>query len=84
MLDNIDLPHYHMATLEQYKQDFPALTDADAERDWLETFLIQTDYQVMKAAECHLLGQQVSEDTKILIAARQEARVRINNLEMRG
>lgn len=81
MFENIDLQHYHMATLEQYKQDFPALSDTDAELDWLETFLIQTDYQIAKASECQLLGQPVPEDIKTLISARQEARARINELE---
>ena len=81
MFENIDLPHYHMATLEQYKQDFPTLSATDAELEWLETFLIRTDYQVVKASECHLLGQPVPEGVKALIAARQEARARINKLE---
>lgn len=81
MLENIDLSHYHMVSLDQYRQDFPALSDTDAERDWLETFLIQTDYQITKASECQLLGQPVPEDIKTLISARQEARERINELE---
>lgn len=81
MLEAIDLSHYHMVSLDQYRQDFPALSGADAERDWLETFLIQTDYQITKAAECQLLGQPVPEEIKVLIAARQEARARINELE---
>ena len=81
MLEAIDLSHYHMVPLDQYRQDFPALSAEDAERDWLETFLIQTDYQVTKAAEFQLLGHPVSEDIKTLIAARQEVRARINELE---
>lgn len=81
MLDSIDLAHYHMVSLEQYKADFSGLSDSDAEHDWLETFLIQTDYQIAKAAEQQILGNPVSEDTKQLIAARQEARARINELE---
>ena len=47
----------------------------------MKTFLIQTDYQITKAAECQLLGQPVPEEIKVLIAARQEARERINELE---
>ena len=81
MLNSIDLAHYHMATLKKYKQDFPALSDTDAELDWLETFLIRTDYQIAKAAECQLLGESVPEEIKTLISARQEARARINELE---
>ena len=81
MLDAIDLSHYHMVSLEQYKSAFPKLSQVDVERDWLETFLIQTDYQIAKAAEQQILGNPVSEDTKQLIAARQEARARINELE---
>ena len=78
MLENIDLRHYHMAPLAQYQRDFPG---ADTEKNWLETFLIRTDYQITKASECHLLGQPVPEEIKTLIAARQEARARINELE---
>lgn len=81
MFENIDLPHYHMATLAEYRQTFSSLSAADVELDWLETFLIQTDYQITKAAECQLLGQPVPEEIKVLIAARQEARERINELE---
>lgn len=81
MFENIDLKHYHMAALEQYKKDFSNLAEKDAETEWLETFLIQTDYQIAKAAECQLLGQPVPEEIKTLIAARQEARARINELE---
>lgn len=47
----------------------------------MKTFLIQTDYQITKASECQLLGQPVPEEIKVLIAARQEARERINKLE---
>lgn len=67
-----------MAPLEQYQQDF---SDAGTEETWLKTFLIQTDYQITKASECQLLGQPVPEEIKMLIAARQEARARINELE---
>ena len=78
MLENINLQHYHMAPLEQYQRDF---SDAGTEKTWLKTFLIQTDYQITKASECQLLGQLVPEEIKTLIAARQEARERINELE---
>lgn len=81
MFNNIDLSHYHMATLEQYKKDFPSLSENDAEKDWLETFLIQTDYEVMKATEQNLLGNKLDEETKNIISARVEARARINELE---
>ena len=77
MLENIDLHHYHMAPLAQYQRDFPG---ADTGENWLETFLIRTDYQITKASECQLLGQPVPEEIKVLIAARQEARKRINEL----
>lgn len=80
MLDNIDLPHYHMATLEQYRKDFPSLSAEDCELEWLETFLIRTDYQIAKAAEQTILGNPVEDGVKSLIAARQEARKRINEL----
>ena len=78
MLEDINFQHYHMAPLEQYQQDF---SDAGTEKTWLKTFLIQTDYQITKASECQLLGQPVPEEIKVLIAARQEARERINELE---
>lgn len=78
MLENINFQHYHMAPLEQYQQDF---SDAGTEETWLKTFLIGTDYQIIKAAECQLMGQPVPEGIKMLIAARQEARARINELE---
>ena len=81
MFENIDLPHYHMATLEQYKQDFPTLSAVDAELEWLETFLIRTDYQVVKAAEYQLVGQTVPDEILVIIAARRLARERINELE---
>lgn len=81
MLENIDLPHYHMVPLAEYRRTFSSLSAADVELDWLETFLIRTDYQITKASECQLLGQPVPEEIKILIAARQEARARINELE---
>lgn len=76
MLENVNLQHYRMTPLAQYQRDFPG-----AEATWLRTFLIQTDYQITKAAECGLLGQPVPEEIKVLIAARQEARERINELE---
>ena len=78
MLENINFQHYRMAPLEQYQRDF---SNANAEEMWLKTFLIQTDYQIAKASEQLILGNPVSEDTKQLIAARQEARARINELE---
>ncbi len=78
MLENINLQHYHMAPLEQYQRDF---SDAGTEEMWLKTFLIQTDYQITKASEYKLMGQPVPEEIKALIAARQEARTRINELE---
>lgn len=78
MLENINFQHYHMAPLEQYQQDF---SSTNAEEMWLKTFLIQTDYQITKATEFQLLGQPVPEEIKTLIAARQEARERINKLE---
>lgn len=78
MLENINFQHYHMAPLEQYQRDF---SNANAEEMWLKTFLIQTDYQIAKASEQLILDNPVSEDTKQLIAARQEARARINELE---
>lgn len=78
MLENIDLRHYHMAPLEQYQRDF---LGENTEKTWLRTFLTQTDYQIAKATEFQLLGQPVPEEIKTLIAARQEARARINELE---
>lgn len=81
MFKNIDLQHYHMATLEQYKKDFSSLSADEAELEWLETFLIQTDYQIAKAAEQTILGNPVTEGVKSLITARQEARNRINELQ---
>ena len=78
MLENINFQHYHMAPLEQYQRDF---SDSGTEETWLKTFLIQTDYQITKASECQLLGQPVPEEIKVLIAARQDARERINKLE---
>lgn len=78
MLENIDLHHYHMAPLAQYQRDFPG---ADTEKNWLETFLIRTDYQIAKAAEQTILGNPVEEVVKSLIFARQEARNRINELQ---
>ena len=84
MFENIDLHHYHMATLAEYWRTFSSLSAADVELDWLETFLIRTDYQITKAAECQLLGQPVPEEIETLIAARQEARARINELESKN
>lgn len=84
MFENIDLHHYHMATLAEYRRTFSSLSAADVELDWLETFLIRTDYQITKAAECQLLGQPVPEEIETLIAARQEARARINELESKN
>lgn len=84
MFENIDLQHYHMATLAEYQRVFSSLNATDAELDWLETFLIRTDYQITKAAECQLLGESVPEEIKTLIAARQEARARINELESKN
>lgn len=84
MFENIDLQHYHMATLADYRRVFSKSPPEEVEADWLATFLIQTDYQIAKASECHLLGQPVPEEIKTLIAARQEARARINELESKN
>lgn len=81
MFDNIDLSHYHMASLDQYRRDFSAIPAEELERTWLETFLIRTDYQIAKAAEQTILGNPVAEGVKSLIMERQEARNRINELQ---
>lgn len=81
MFDSIDLSHYRMASLDQYRRDFPTIPQTELERTWLETFLIRTDYQIAKASEQTILGNPVTEGVKSLIAARQEARNRINELQ---
>lgn len=49
-------------------------------RDWYNTFLIQTDYTVSKAAEAQLLGESVDDYTDVL-RARKIARSAINAID---
>ena len=74
------LKKYHMATLEQFTADFGV--SADTERLYYETFLIRTDYVIIRAAESLLTGESSGvTDYLEIIKARKTARQRLNELE---
>ena len=74
------LQKYHMATLEQFLSDFG--TSNDTERLYYETFLIRTDYLIVRAAEFMLMEENNNIDEILsVIKARKAARNRINELE---
>ena len=64
---------YHLPPIEEYP--FP-------ERDWWETFLIQSDRDTLAAIEEQILGgAKRGADYTELLAARQEARQAINAID---
>lgn len=64
---------YHLPPIEEYP--FP-------ERDWWETFLIQSDRDTLAAIEEQILGgAKRGTDVTELLAARQEARQAINAID---
>lgn len=54
------------------------------ERDYWQTFLIQTDYAANKIAEAMYLNEELDEDYTDVLQARKYARRRINELYMGG
>ena len=55
------------------------------ERDWWETFLIQSDREALRALEEQLLGTaKKGADYSELLAARQEARQAIEAIDGKG
>lgn len=63
---------YHLPPIEEYP--FPA-------RDWYATFLIQSDYCALKAAEAVYLGKEADEELTAVIEARAYARQKINEID---
>lgn len=64
---------YHLPPIEEYPF---------GERDWYETFLIQSDRDTLRAIEEQLLGTaKRSADNTELLAARAEARAAIEAIK---
>lgn len=64
---------YHIPPIEEYPF---------GERDWWETFLIQSDRDTLAAIEEQILGgAKRGTDVTELLAARQEARQAINAID---
>ena len=64
---------YHLPPIEEYPF---------GEKDWYETFLIQSDRDTLRAIEEQLLGTaKRSADNTELLAARAEARAAIEAIE---
>lgn len=64
---------YHLPPIEEYPF---------GERDWYETFLIQSDRDALRAIEEQLLGTaKRSADNTELLAARAKARAAIEAIE---
>lgn len=65
---------YHLPPIEEYP--FP-------ERDWYETFLIQSDRDALRAIEEQMLGKKGTDYTDIL-TARAEARQMLEKIDAGG
>lgn len=63
---------YHLPPIEEYPF---------GERDWYATFLIQSDYVALKAAEAVYLGKEADKELTEIIESRAYAREKINELE---
>lgn len=74
------LRRFHMNTLEEYQRDFG--DSAAVELEYYETFLIRTDYIVVKMAEAKLLGQNDIPPENEVFECRARARERINELQV--
>lgn len=72
MITNELAEKFHLPPIEEYP--FPA-------RDWYATFLIQSDYVALKAAEAVYLGKEADEELAEIIEARAYAREQINALD---
>lgn len=72
MIPNELAAKFHLPPLEEYGRP---------ERDWLHSFLAQSDYVVTKIAELSFLGEKPEEDFSDVLNARKYARKRINELE---
>lgn len=67
---------YHLPPIEEYPF---------GERDWWETFLIQSDRDTLRAIEEQLLGgKKGGEDMTELLSARAEARAAIEKIDKGG
>ena len=64
---------FHLPPLEEYGRP---------ERDWLHSFLAQSDYVINKIAEATYLGEEAEEDYTAILQARKFARKRINEIEV--
>lgn len=64
---------FHLTPLEEYGRP---------ERDWLHSFLAQSDYVITKIAEATYLGEEAEEDYTAILQARKFARKRINEIEV--
>lgn len=73
------LKRFRMNTLEEYKNDFGDCPEM--ELDYWETFLIRTDYLVLKRAEAQLLGLPLDHSDDSILLYRQLVRERINQLQ---
>ena len=65
---------YHLPPIEEYPF---------GERDWYETFLIQSDKDTLAAIEAQLLGAKGGDYTELL-SARAEARAAIEKIDKGG
>jgi len=72
MITNELAAKFHLPPLEEYGRP---------ERDWLHSFLAQSDYVAAKIAESAYLGEKPEEGCTEIIKARKYARKRINELE---
>lgn len=71
---------YIMPELSEYKEQFG--DTKSTELMYYQTYLNQTDYVACKLAEAAYSGQVVAEDYTDILAQREVARQKINNLNM--
>lgn len=72
MITNDLAAKFHLPPIEEYPF---------GDRDWYSTFLIQSDYVALKAAEAVYLGKKADEELAEIIEARAYAREQINALD---
>ena len=71
MIDTKLAEKYHLPPIEGYPF---------GEKEWYETFLVQSDRDTMAAIEAQMLGKKGSDYTELL-EARQEARQMLEEIE---
>lgn len=78
-LSKEELQRFHMNTLDEYKADFG--DSLFIEIEYYETFLIRTDYIVLKMAEAKILEVSLNKADMNILTCRSCARDRINELQ---